>query len=97
MKILNSEEFMAEAGIPLYHNRDFSLYDGAPYECACGSIHEFYQHRGTQHFGTDGGNAKFMVQCPNNENVSTIIKTKNKLLIMFDRFVTLAGHIRPTK
>ena len=32
-----------------------------------------------------------MVQCPDNENAATLIKTKNKFLILFDRFVSLAG------
>ena len=97
MKMYNREEFKTVAGTPLFHNRDFSLYDGAPYECACGSIHEFYQYRGAQHFGSNGGNAKFMVQCPENKSAATIIKTKNKFLLIFDRFVSLAGHIGDSK
>lgn len=93
MKMLNREEFKAAAGTPLFKNRDFSLYDGAPYECACGSTHKFYQYGDIQHFGANGGNAKFMVQCPNNKNVATIIKTKNKFLFIFDRFISVAGHV----
>lgn len=92
MKLLNREEFKKAAGTPLFHNRDFSLYDGAPYECACGATHSFSQFTG-QHFASTGGSAKFMVQCPNNQNAATLIKTKNKFLILFDRFVSLAGCI----
>lgn len=91
--MLNRVEFKAEAGTPLFDNRDFSLYDGAPYECACGAIHNFYQYSCPQHFGSNGGNAKFMVQCPDDKNVATLIKSKNKFLFIFDRFVSLAGHV----
>jgi hypothetical protein len=34
-----------------------------------------------------------MVQCPDNQNAATLIKTKNKFLILFDRFISLAGFI----
>jgi len=90
MKILNKEEFKKAAGTPLFQNRDFSLYDGAPYECVCGATHRFSQFSG-QHFASTGGGAIFIVQCPDNENAATLIKTKNKFLILFDRFVSLAG------
>ncbi|WP_303293819.1 hypothetical protein ACMC9M_11390 [Pseudomonadota bacterium 24LQ007] len=92
MKMLSREELVKEAGTPLFQNRDFSLYDGAPFDCACGSVHSFNQYGNTQHFASTGGSAKFMVECPQNGNVLTLIKTKNKLFIMFDRFVSLAGH-----
>lgn len=93
MKMLSREAFKVEAGTPLDHDRDFSLYDNAPYECACGGVHNFSQYQGAQHFGSNGASAKFMVQCPNNENIATLIKTKNKFFFIFDRFVSLAGHI----
>ena len=92
MKLLNREEFKKAAGTPLFHNRDFSLYDGAPYECVCGATHYFSQFSG-QHFASTGGRAKFMVGCPVNQNAATLIETKNKFLILFDRFVSLAGCV----
>ena len=92
MQLLNREEFKKAAGTPLFHNRDFSLYDDTPYDCVCGKKHHFSQFS-SQHFASTGGSAKFMVQCPDNENAATLIKTKNKFLILFDRFITLAGCI----
>ena len=92
MKMLSSEDFKKEAGAPLFHDRDFSLYDNAPYECACGSVHLFNQYGNTQNFVSNGGNAKFMVDCPDNGNVLTLIKTENKFFLFFDRFVSLAGY-----
>lgn len=92
MKKLSKEEFKKAAGIPIMKIRDFSLYDGAPYECVCGSTHSFNQFS-SEAFVSTGASAKFMVQCPANQNAVTLIKTKNKFLIMFDRFVSLAGYM----
>lgn len=92
MKILAKQKFLEAAGIPVSNNRDFSLYDGAPYECVCGGIHTFSQYSG-QNYGSTGASAKFMVQCPDNPNAATIIKTTNKYLMFFDRFISLAGYI----
>lgn len=93
MKMLREFEFIAEAGIPNHQARDFSLYDGAPYACACGSRHEFYQFAESQLYLSNGANAKFVMQCPDNPKALTLIKTKNKFLFIFDRFVSLAGYI----
>ncbi|WP_143752716.1 hypothetical protein [Massilia psychrophila] len=92
MKILTKQEFMKAAGNPITHNRDFSLYDGAPYECVCGATHTFSQFSG-QHFGSSGASAKFIVQCLNNQNSATLIVTKNKFIILFDKFISLAGCV----
>ena len=92
MKILNKKKFILEAGTPITHKRDLSLYDSAPYDCACGSTHSFNQYS-SQLFGSTGASAKFIAQCPNNTNVATLIKTKNKFLVIFDRFISLAGCV----
>jgi hypothetical protein len=92
LKILSKNEFVKAAGMPVTHNRDFSLYDGAPYDCVCGNAHTFNQFSG-QHFASSGVSAKFVVQCPDNPNAATLIKTKNKFLIFFARFVSLAGCV----
>jgi len=92
MKMLNRQDFYAEAGTPVHRNRDFSLYDRAPYQCACGSTHKFQQFAYEDNYASSGTSAKFVVQCPNDENLLTLIKTKNKFMIAFDRFVSLAGH-----
>ena len=93
MKILGKFDFLAEAGLPVHQTREFSLYDGAPYACACGSTHTFNQFGGHQLYASNGTNAKFMMQCPKNDGVVTLIQTKNKFLIIFDRFVSLAGCV----
>lgn len=92
MKKLSREAFKLAAGIPVLKLRDFSLYNGAPYECVCGSIHSFSEFSG-QAFVSTGVNAKFMIQCPKNKNAATLIETKHKFLVKFDRFISLGGYI----
>ena len=90
MKVVSKSEFMKTAGKPIFADRDFSLYDGAAYDCVCGRQHIFSQFS-AQYFASSGASAKFVVQCPDNGNAATLLQTKNKFVIMFDRFVSLAG------
>lgn len=93
MKILNMEDFIIEAGIPMPQNfRDMSGYNGNPFECTCGERHNFESSMDFRNFATNGANAKMMVTCPNNQNLTTLIKTKYKFLVIFDRFVSIAGN-----
>jgi hypothetical protein len=92
MKKLNRDEFKRAAGIPITRIRDFSLYNGAPYECVCGSIHSFSEFSG-QAFVSTGVNARFMVPCPDTKNAATLIETRNKFFVKFDRFISLAGYV----
>ena len=92
MKMLDRQSLIKELGMPLTKRRDFSLYDGSPYECVCGQWHSFSQFS-SQAFGSTGASAKFLVECPNNKNAGTIIKTKNKYIILFDKFISIAGHV----
>lgn len=92
MKMLDRESFIKELGTPLTRIRDFSLYHGAPYECVCGQSHAFSQWA-SKAFMSTGASAKFLVKCPNNNDASTIIKTTNKYIILFDKFVSIAGNI----
>lgn len=92
MKKLNLEGFLAEAGIRTPHSRNMSPYNGKPFECACGEIHQFDDSMDYRNFATNGANAKIIVTCPYNSSVATLIKTKYKFLFMFDGFESLAGH-----
>lgn len=92
MKMLDRESFSQELGTALTRRRDFSLYHNAPYECACGQWHAFSQFASKAYMST-GASAKFLVECPSNKKLRTIIKTKNKYIIMFDKFVSIAGNL----
>ena len=93
MKFLGKEEFLIEAGLQVPNGRDMSAYDGKSFQCACGSTHEFQSYMDYRNFGTTGANAKMMVTCPRNPEIATLIQTKNKFLVVFDRFESLAGCI----
>jgi hypothetical protein len=90
MKYIDKKDMLAEAGV-LMQQRDMSLYDGKPFECACGQSHAFWEFLNLGNFGTSGANAKMIVKCPNDTGAVTLIKTKNKFIFMFDRFISLAG------
>ena len=92
MKNLNMSDFLIEAGMRVLNEpRDMSAYDGKPFQCACGKIHDFQSWMDFRNFVTNGLNAKMMITCPNGQNISTIIKTKYKFLVVFDHFESIAG------
>lgn len=91
MKNLNVEQFLLEAGIRVPQHRDMSVYDGKPFQCACGNEHEFQSYMDYRNFVTSGANAKMIVTCPRDPSFSTLIKTKYKFLVIFDKFISLAG------
>ena len=91
MKHLGTLEFLSEAGVQV-PERDMSAYDGKSFDCSCGEQHEFASYMDYRNFATSGANAKMMVTCPIDPQYSTLIKTKYKFFVVFDRFVSLAGH-----
>lgn len=90
MQMLNNTDFLFAAG-PRIPNRDMSPYDGKPFKCACGREHLFQSRMDYRNFGSTGANAKIMVNCPQDSSVSTIIETKYKFMVVFDKFISLAG------
>jgi hypothetical protein len=95
MKILNTQDFVMEAGIPMPKNllRDMSAYNGSPFVCACGKEHNFESsYMDFRNFATNGSNAKMIVTCPDDSSIATLIKTKYKLLVIFKGFESLAGN-----
>lgn len=95
MKILNMQNFVMEAGIPMPKNllRDMSPYNGTSFECACGKKHNFESsYMDFRNFATNGANAKMIVACPDDSSIVTLIKTKYKFLVIFKGFESLAGN-----
>lgn len=90
MKILSMEELVLEAGTMIQRS-GMDIYNGKEFECACGSTHEFSDHLDYRNFATNGANAQMIVTCPHNSNIATLIKTKYKFLVIFDKFISLAG------
>jgi hypothetical protein len=91
MKYVEKKYLVAEAGA-LMNIRDMSIYDGKPFECACGKTHAFYDNLKLANFASTGFNAKMIVKCPLGTDASTIIQTKYKYIFIFDHFISLAGY-----
>lgn len=91
MKILNPEALLIQAGTEIPYKRDMSAYDGKLFQCACGNEHEFQSYLDYRNFGASGANAKMIVACPRDTNIFTLIETKYKFLVIFDKFISLAG------
>jgi len=80
--------------MPLPNARDMSAYEGKVFSCACGEDHEFHSFYSYVNFGTTGVNAKMVVDCPTDSRFATLIKTKYKFLVIFDRFESVAGYCK---
>ncbi|WP_044414206.1 hypothetical protein [Thiomicrospira microaerophila] len=92
MNYVDLDELLLMAGhqIPA---RDMSAYDGKPFQCACGKTHSFNtSYMDFRNYGSTGVNAKMLVVCPDDPRYSTLIQTKYKFMVIFDRFESLAGH-----
>lgn len=92
MKYLDLDNFILTAGLPM-HQRDMSAYNGKPFDCACGARHEFHSSlMDYRNYASSGVNAKMVVVCPHNPTYSTLIETRYKFMVLFDRFESLAGN-----
>jgi hypothetical protein len=91
MKMVHSFELIAEAGM-MMPIRDMSAYDGKEFDCACGRKHSFNSTlMSYRNFGTTGANARMIVSCPLDSSYNTLIQTKYKFLVVFDKFISIAG------
>lgn len=91
MDILNLKSFLVLAGNQM-PKRDMSAYNEKPFECACGKVHNFNSIMDYRNFVTNGANARMIVTCPYDESIATLIQTKYKFIVVFDKFISLAGH-----
>jgi hypothetical protein len=91
MEFLNLDQLLIEAGMPIPTSKIMSTYNGKSFKCACGEIHKFNNKMVYKNFATNGANAKMLLKCPTNMNISTLIKTKYKYVFVFDYFESLAG------
>jgi hypothetical protein len=92
MKLVDLEDLMLMAGHQL-PARDMSAYDGKPFQCACNKTHAFQSaYMDFRNYGATGVNAKMLVACPDDPRFSTLIQTRYKFMVIFDRFESIAGH-----
>ncbi len=91
MQMLDIETFLAQAGMPM-HRRDMSAYDARLFNCACGRTHVFASFiLDYSNHATTGANARMIVTCPSEPAYFTLIQTKYKFMVVFDRFISIAG------
>jgi len=92
MRIVSMTSLLIEAGQPMFA-RNMSDYVGKLFHCSCGDTHIFQSYMDFQNFAASGVNAKMIVTCPDDSNISTLIQTKYKYLVVFDRLDSLAGCV----
>lgn len=91
MHYVNLDELILIAG-PQMNKRDMSPYNGKPFKCACGETHIFNSdYMQFQNYASTGANAKMLVVCPDDRRYSTLIETRYKFLVIFNRFESLVG------
>ena len=82
MKLLSPTDFFAETMGGRPNNMDTSIYDGKPFQCACGKTHLFFSDE------TDVirelSNMRLVFQCPEQSNFVTCVKVKGLFRFKFD-------------
>ena len=85
-------DLTVEAGMIKLSERKnmMDIYNTRQYSCVCGSIHQFNNKLVVANYGSSGANVKMIVMCPQ-ELGGTLIESKMKWLVKFDKFISLAG------
>ncbi len=92
-KSLQALETLAGTAMPP-NFRDMSAYNDKKFECICGQTHLFNSYiMNFRNYISVGVNATMIVECPNNQNGSTLITTKYKYLVVFKGFDSLVGYM----
>jgi hypothetical protein len=90
MNILSETDFEKTCGKMMPLRRDMSTFNGDNFRCACGKEHTFYTY--SIKVLSEGFNGKFLVVCPDHQNLLSLIKTKMRFGIMYQGLELLAGH-----
>jgi len=92
MNIVCLDELFNIAGVRM-NSRNMSAYNGNIFDCVCGHSHTFNSCLNVANFGTTGNNARMIVICPIKTECFTLIQTRYKFLVVFDKFISLAGYV----
>ncbi len=93
MKIVETiHDLTIEAGMITLSERknDMDIYNAHQYSCVCGLRHQFHNQLVVANYGSSGANVKMIVMCPK-ELGGTLIESKMKWMVKFDKFISLAG------
>lgn len=89
-RILDEASFSKLCGKQIPLRRDMEVFDGDSYDCACGGSHTF-----SSVFSlvlSEGFNGRFILVCPNNRRLLSLIKTKMKFGLIYRGLEYLGGH-----
>ncbi len=87
MKLLSPNDFFAETMGGRPNMMDVSIYEGYPFECACGQIHSFSPSR--VNIVRELPGRRLVFECPEEPNFATCVKLKG--ILRFKGFVSLFG------
>ena len=93
MKIVETiHDLTIEAGMITLSERKsrMDIYNAHQYSCVCGSTHQFNNKLVVANYGSSGANVKMIVMCPE-ELGGTLIESKMKWMVKFDKFISFAG------
>lgn len=87
--LVSKKEFNEIAGKTMPASRDMKTFNGDKFQCACGKTHIFQKEYIV--VINEGFNGRFIVVCPDNNNLISLIKTKIEWGIFYKGFEYLAG------
>ena len=82
MKLLSPTDFFAETMGGRYSKMDTSIYDGNPFQCACGKKHLFFSNEIDVIRELSG--MRLVFQCPDQSEFATCVKVKGLFRYKFD-------------
>ena len=88
-KFKSKDSFARKAGAMMPLRRNMETFNGDKYRCTCGSRHIFNTR--TSIVIAEGMNGKFIVVCPDDSNLMSLIQTKMKWGIVYQGLELLAG------
>ena len=90
MKLLDQTRFEKACGRMMPLRRNMDNFNGDGFRCACGSQHTFDTL--SILVLTEGFNGRFVVVCPSNPQVVSLIKTRMKWGMIYQGLELVAGH-----
>lgn len=90
MNIFDEKSFEKACGKMMPVRRNMSTFNGEKFQCACGGEHTFDVNMIS--VITEGLNGRFVVICPQDPQLMSLIKTKMKWGLLYQGLEYLAGH-----
>ncbi|WOS36714.1 hypothetical protein RP300_00244 [Oligella urethralis] len=90
MILVDERSFEKACGKMMPVRRNMSTFNGDKFKCACGAEHTFDADMIS--VLTEGLNGRFVVVCPHDSSLLSLIKTKMKWGILYQGLEYLSGH-----